>query len=114
MGNSHYKSNLYPKTGAKVDIKGFATVTCATVAATNLVVGTAASAPAVTVSSYIKIGTGANRKFIFFSGKNTAASLPAEATLTCQSATILGSIVLAGNGLYRFSSNTVASLCDQT
>ena len=114
MGDSHYRSHLYPKTGTKVNIKGFSTVTVATVVATNLTVGTALSTPKVTATSYITLGSGANKRYILFSSKSTAASLVPEATLAVSSATILGSIVLAANGVYRFSSNTVASQIDVT
>jgi hypothetical protein len=115
MGNSHYKSHLIAKQDG-VNITGFSTCTVATVVATNLVVGTAMTAPTITGStsvratSYVKIGS----KYIFVSSKNTAASLPAEATLTAGVATILGSIVLAGNAVYRFTSNTAASQVDVT
>jgi len=132
LGDSHYKSNLIAKSRG-INVTGFSTVTVATIAATNLAVGTnqtvggtmvvtgrstsavAASAPTVHgttklhAGSYVKLGTG---QYIFFGSSTTSATIVAEATALVGTP-IRGSLYLSKGatrgGLYTFVTDSTAS-----
>ncbi len=122
MGDSHFRSDVIALNHTQA-IKGFRDVKCATLTATNAVVNTALTAPAVNVagvasanvlkatglgdSSYIQIG--ATNQYLFVGPSNTEASVVLEATALV-GATIKGSLYLGRKGQAWFmTSDTAAS-----
>ena len=107
MGNSHFTSNVY----------GNIRITCASVNATDLRIGTKirvptiigtteASTPIVRSHSYLQLGT---NQYMFFGGSGKSATIVAEATALVGTP-IKGSIYLSTRGeAWIYTSNAAAS-----
>ncbi len=120
MGDSHFRSDVIALDHTQI-IKGFREIKCATFTATNAVVNTALTAPAVNVagaasanivkatglgdSSYVQIGV---QQYAFVGNSNTGASIVAEATALVATP-IKGSTYMSRKGsLWSYTTDSAA------